>query len=965
MDYFSLQQEIELSGIESTGYLYEHKRTKARVCILKNADENKVFSISFRTPPEKSNGVAHIIEHSVLNGSVKYPIKDPFIQLGKSSLNTFLNAMTSPDKTTYPVASCNLKDFHNLMDVYMDAVFHPNIYQNSKIFDQEGWHYELLNEDEPITIKGVVYNEMKGAFSTPEQLLNRNIQTALFPNHPYGNDSGGIPEEIPDLTYEDFLDFHRKHYHPSNSYIFYCGDIDVEAELSRLHGYLEGFDYQKPETEIPAIIPWAEPKEYTLSYPLLSGENPENKAFFSLNYCMGLLPMEERLALSILEYLLLDAPGALLKERLTEKGLGEDIYGFFDSGIRESTFSITAKNIAEDRKQEFFDCVYESLTEIVKQKIEPKKLQAAINVFEFRLREADFGSMPKGIIFNFQILENWLYDQDPFAFFEYDQLFEKLRKIADQGGFEHYLEKYLIDNPYHCFIVMTPSTTMAAEKERELTERLAKYKAELSAEEIRALIQRNQELLAYQSEADSKEALATIPTLELSDIQREKSALIYTNEYQNGIHTLYHPANTSGIVYLKAFFEANWIREEQVPVVSLLASYLTSVSSKNYHYSQLSDEINEHTGGISTKLCTYNHKEDSDHFRVGLELKGKSFIGSLDKMLLLFDELLADPKFEDTKRLSDLIKETASQMQMNLVSGGHASASTRALSYYSKNAYFDELSSGISFYEFIQHWKQVSDNDLLELGHLMKKTLAEIMTKAKLTIAVTYAQANEETVRREIAAYIERHQQDFDYQPEGERNVLGNLKEAFITSGNVNYVAKAMNYKRFGYVYSGSFAVANNFLNTDYLWNKVRVEGGAYGGMSAIRRSGDMILVSYRDPNLADTYQVYEGIVKYFAELDVDTEEVKNAIIGTISGIDAPLTPSMENAKILGMYFSELTHEDEQKTRTEILDTTPEDIRKMSKLYEQVLSTDFICTVGTQKSIEQDGKLFAKIREIR
>lgn len=965
MEHFTLQQEIELPGIESKGYLLEHKETKARVCIIKNTDENKVFSICFRTPPHNSTGVAHIIEHSVLNGSEKYPIKDPFIQLGKTSLNTFLNAMTSPDKTTYPVASCNLKDFHNLMDVYMDAVFHPNIYHNPKIFEQEGWHYELFNEEDPVTIKGVVYNEMKGAFSTPEQLLNRNIQSALFPDHPYGYDSGGIPEEIPNLTYEEFIAFHHKHYHPSNSYIFYYGDIDVAEELERLNGYLQGFSYQLPDTEIPAIAPWTEPKEYHIEYPLMEGENPDNKFYFSLNYSLGFLSMEERLIMQVLEYLLLDAPGALLKEKLTEKGLGEDVYGFFDSGIRENTFSVTAKNIAENRKQEFFDCVQGTLQEIVKTGIDSQKILSAINIFEFRVREADFGSMPKGIIFNFQTLENWLYGENPFAFFEYDNLFASLRQLAKERGFENLIEKYIIQNPYRCFITMRPSLTMLAEQENKWVDKLAKYKDSLSPEQRQELIRRNEELLAYQNEADSKEAISCIPTLELSDIQREKPELQYTNEYQDGVHVLYHPANTSGIVYLKAFFEANWIAEEQIPIVSLLTSYLTSVSSKNYHYSKLSDEINEHTGGISTKFCSYNHKEDSDHFRVGIELKGKSFVSSFDKMLSLFDEIIAEPQFNDTKRLSDLLKETVSQMQMSLVSGGHISAITRALSYYSKNSYFEELSSGISFYEFIQHWKNASERDLLDLGNLMKKTLAEIIAKAKITLAVTYSHANEEQVRREISAYIERHQIDVDYHPEAERKVLSNQKEAFITSGNVNYVAKAMNYKRFGYLYSGSFAVANNFLNTDYLWNKVRVEGGAYGGMSAIRRSGDMILVSYRDPNIADTYQAYEGIVDYFAQFGSEEEEVKNAIIGTISGLDTPLTPSMENAKILGMYFSELTHQDEMKTRAEILDTTSEDIRKMSKLFEQVLNTDFICTVGSKKCIEKDTSLFNKIGEIK
>lgn len=964
MEHFTLQEERDLAEIESRAYLFVHKQTKARVCILKNKEENRVFSICFRTPPQDSTGVAHILEHSVLNGSAKFPLKDPFIQLGKTSLNTFLNAMTFPDKTLYPVASCNLKDLHNLMDVYMDAVFHPNIYHNPMIFDQEGWHYELLKAEDPITVKGVVYNEMKGAFSTPEQVLNRNIQICLFPDHPYGVESGGIPEEILNLTYEDFLAFHRQHYHPSNSYIFYYGDIDIEAELDRLDGYLEGFDYQAPKSEIPAVTAWTQRRDFDLEYPVLEAKNMDKKAYFSLNYCIGNLPVAQRMAMSVLEYLLLDAPGALLKEKLIGRGLGEDVYGFFDSGIREATFSVIAKHIDPSRKEEFLTCLTDSLKEIVAEGIEAKKLEAAINIFEFRLREADFGGTPKGIVFNFQIFENWLYDQDPLAFFDYDGLFTTLRDMIGKKGFEQCIQEYLLDNPYACFIKMTPSFSLMEEKEKALTDRLAAYKAALSDQDLKALIQKNQDLIAYQGQANSKEELASIPTLELSDIRREKDQLQVSKEYHNGSHLLWHPANTSGIVYVKAFFEANWIGEDQIPLVSLLASYLTSVSSKNYHYSALSDEINQNTGGISTGLVTYSHKDEADHFQIGIELRGKSFVQSLDKMLYLFDELLADPGFDDTKRLRDLIKETASQMQMSLVSGGHISAITRALSYYSQNAYFDDLSSGIAFYEFIQHWKAASDSDLLDLGHSLKRILAEIIDHGKITLAVTYSQGHEDRVRKDVHNFIDRHRVDAEYRPKMEGHVLGNQKEAFMTSADVNYVAKVMNYKRFGYTYSGSFAVANKLINTDYLWNKVRVEGGAYGAMSAIRRSGDMFLCSYRDPNIGQTYQAYEGLVKYFEDLDLDQEEVKNAIIGTISGLDTPLTPSMENAKILTMHFSELSHADEMQTRAEILDTKPEDIRKMSKLYEQVLSSDYICTVGAKKTIQDNEAFFLKLKEI-
>lgn len=964
MEQFQLIQEKDLLDIESKGFLYEHVKTKARVLFLKNNDENRVFCIGFRTPPHKDHGVAHILEHSVLNGSEKFPIKDPFIQLGKTSLNTFLNAMTYPDKTLYPVASCNLKDLHNLMDVYMDAVFHPNIYTNPKIFEQEGWHYELFDKKEAINIKGVVYNEMKGAFSTPEQLLNRNIRKAMFPNHPYGFDSGGIPENIPELSYEEFLDFHKSHYHPSNSYIYYYGDIDIESELERLEGYLEGFEFQNPQSDLPEITPWSEPKEYRMNYPLMEEENIEEKNFFSLSYAFGNLTMKEQLVMSILEYILLDAPGALLKERLLELGLGEDIYGFFDNGIREHSFCVISKNVHKDREEEFFRCIQDTLSEIVQNGIEEKKIQAAINVYEFLLREGDYGSTPKGIVFVSGILKNWLYDKDLFECFEYDELFHWLRQVSSERYLELCIEKYFLNNPYRCSIIMSPSLTYNEEKEAELSEKLRQLKASMSEAEIDALIQHTEELLAYQNTADSKENLAKIPTLQIEDIDREKPEIDYEVEYKNGGHILYRKANTSGIVYVRVFFECNWLPNEQLQIANLLSGYLTLVSSENYHYSELADEINDQTGGISSNLSAYPYKDDSDHFRLGLEVKGKSFAKSLPKLLGLIEEILKNPKFEDSKRLSDLIKEQASGMQMSLISGGHISAITRALSYFSKNGNYNETVSGISYYDFIQHWKQAKEEDLVDFGMLMKKTLQEILQKAKITISVTYSAADDEIVRKELSEFMDKHQYDFDYIPEAERVVLGNQKEAFITSGNINFVAKASNYKKYGYTYSGSYLVANQLLNTDYLWNKVRVEGGAYGGMSSIRRNGTVLLMSYRDPNIAETYKTFEGIPAYFEQLDMTEEDVKNAVIGTLSGSETPLTPSMQNSEVMTMYLTELSHADKMQTRHEILDTKLEDLQKMSKLFENVLESDYHCTVGSKQSIEKNAELFLKVKEI-
>lgn len=955
-----------LTGIASQGFVYEHLPTGAKICLIKNQDKNKVFSIAFRTPPFDDSGVAHILEHSVLNGSKRYPVKDPFIQMAKSSLNTFINAMTYPDKTVYPIASQNLKDYHNLMKVYLDAVFYPNIYQEPKIFQQEGWHYDCPSEDQPVIYKGVVYNEMQGVFSTPEQVLFRHVQKELFPNHPYGYDSGGVPEAIPTLSYERFLDFHKQYYHPSNSYIYYYGDIVIEDELRFLdEAYLKDFEKKEIDSAIPLIESWTQPRQKTLQYPVMDDENIDNKAYLSVHFLIGQVSLLDEVGLLILEYLLMEAPGALLKEKLLAAGYGEDIFADYDHSIRQGTWSIIAKNGRLERKEAFVQAVFEGLKELQEQGIDRRKLHSSLNNFEFKMREADFGSSPKGVVYNLKMLEGWLHGDDPLAIFDYDTLFEQLRVGVEEGLFEEYISRYLLTNQHYSVLCLEPSSTLAATKKQVSEQMLDDYKKQLSASELAALVSQTQELMAYQAEKDSPEAVASLPRLSLADIEQHKKFLDYQVEYKEDINILYHRANTSGIVYLKAFFDASWIDHHYLPMVKLLSTFLTVVSSKHHHYSALADEINDKTGGIGSALRIYSHKSDSNHFEAGLQLGGKSFTNRLGDLLNLLREILLEPDFTDVKRLKDLLNEERSDMQMAIVSDGHLMAAKRVLSYTSKMATYEDLTSGIAYYRFLESWAEKSETDLLELGHLLKKLCAEIVSQGKLTMAITYDESDESSVKMAVVDFLKTFRRESEWLSRQlpEQSVKQN--EAFITTGNINYVAQATNYKKYGYDYHGSYKVANRILSSTYLWDKVRVEGGAYGAMSEISRTGDILLVSYRDPNIEKTYERYLAAADYLMAFEEEQEALDSYIIGTISRLDHPLTPSMETARMMMLYFAELKQEDIERERAEIIKTTVTDIQRVGKVLKTTFADIKRCTFGTEEAINKDKACFERIEKVQ
>ena len=552
LNAYEVLQTEDLSDLKSKGTLLKHKKSGARVLLMENDDENKVFTIGFRTPPSDSTGVPHIMEHSVLCGSKEFPVKDPFVELVKGSLNTFLNAMTYPDKTVYPVASCNDKDFQNLMHVYMDAVFYPNIYQNDKTFRQEGWSYKLDNPDGELTISGVVYNEMKGAFSSPEGVLDRVVLNSLFPDNTYSVESGGDPEVIPELTYERFLDFHRKYYHPSNSYIYLYGDMNMEEKLRWLdEKYLSDFENEPVDSEIHLQKPFTEMKEVVQEYSIASEESEEDNTYLSYNKVIG-TTLDEKLylAFEILDYALLSAPGAPLKKALLDAGVGKDISGSYDNGVYQPIFSVISKNANVEQKEEFVRVIEDTLKDIVKNGINKKALRAGINYHEFRFREADFGNYPRGLMYGLQLFDSWLYDETkPFIHMQAIPTFEFLKEQVETGYFEELIQKYLLDNTHGSIVIIKPERGRTARMDKELADKLQAYKDSLSKEEIDALVKATKELEEYQEEESAPEDLAKIPVLGREDISRE-IAPIYNKELEtSGVKLVHHEVETNGIGY--------------------------------------------------------------------------------------------------------------------------------------------------------------------------------------------------------------------------------------------------------------------------------------------------------------------------------------------------------------------------------------------------------------------------------
>ncbi len=958
---YELLQRRALPDLHSEGYYFRHKKSGARVVVLANEDPNKVFYIGFRTTPQDSTGVAHIIEHTVLCGSEKFPVKDPFIELVKGSMNTFLNAMTYPDKTVYPVASCNDQDFKNLMDVYMDAVLHPNIYQEKNIFRQEGWHYELDDPEGELTLNGVVYSEMKGEYSSPDSVAERELQRSLYPDTPYSYDSGGDPDVIPDLTYEDYLDFHRRFYHPSNAYLYLYGDMDAEERLDWLdRAYLSAYEAIDPDSDIPMQPAFDAPRILEKEYPISNEESEEHHTYLTYNWSVGTnLDPVQYVAFDILSYALLNSHGAPVKQALLDAGIGDDIYGGYDGGIQQPVFTVIAKNAQRTDRDEFEKVIHRVLKEQAEQGIHRETLLSAINGAEFKFREADFGRFPKGLMFGLQMLDSWLYDETkPFLYLDELSVYEKLRAALDTGYFEDLIRTDLLENRHATIVSLIPRKGLNAEREQALKEHLAAYRASLGEEEIARLIAETAELAAYEEEPSAPEDLAKIPLLSREDMKKTADPFCNEEETLDGVPFLWHDYETNGILYLDYLFDLSHIPEEEVPYLGLLKTLLGCLDTADYSYVDLDNAINLHTGGITAEVSLFDRLESDRAYAPYFEIRIRTLVSNLEKAMDLAGSMMLRTCFDDEKRLFEVLAQTRSQMQSALQENGNSFALHRVMSYTFEKAHYDDLLGGIGQYRLLERIVDQFAEEKEDLKAALQSLLSRILQPGRLLVSVTGRRPEYEAVRRNASRITEGLYADEEAPGAARLVTPARVNEAFTDAGQVQYVAAGGTFSDKGFSWSGTLRVFRCIMNYDYLWMNLRVRGGAYGCGCTVGRTGEIGFASYRDPNLSRTLMVYRGVPEYLEEFEASERDMTRFVIGTFGEMDAPLTPRGQGRRSLAARIAGFTREMIQRDREEILAATAEDIRALAPLLRAALEGSYRCVIGSEEKIREESELF-------
>ena len=953
----------KLSEMNGQGYLLQHVKTGARVLLVDNDDENKVFCIGFRTPPANSKGVQHIIEHTVLCGSKKYPVKDPFVELCKSSLNTFLNAMTYPDKTLYPVASCNDKDFQNLMDVYLDAVFNPNIYDKEEIFKQEGWHYEMESADAPLTINGVVYNEMKGVYSSADSCAGRAVTESLYPDSIYSKDSGGAPTDIPMLTREEYLQYHSDYYHPTNSYIYLYGNIDFNEKLDYIdREYLSKYERKEVDSTIKEQKSFDAPRSYTSYYAVSEDEELEGNTYLSYNTVIGKsTDVMLNTAFDILCYTLLDAPGAPLKKAIVDTGICAEVDSNYEDEIMQPEFSIIARNSDEDCKDVFINTIDETLRKLVSEGLDKKSLAAAVNHFEFKHKESNYGRYPKGLIVGLDVMGSWLYDEnEAFTRFSLDPVYKELRENIDKGYFEEVIRKYILDNPHKTYGVTKPDREINKKREEELNRKLEEIRSGMSAEEIDRLVKDTAHLKAYQEEPSPAEDIEKIPMLEIADIKKEARKLKNRVTEVDGVKVVQHEIFTNGISYMEFTFDTSELTGEEIGMSALLCEILKYVETDNYSEGQLSNEIDTRTGGIAFGTCVTNL--ESGGAVPGFYAKMKCFDDKVADGIELVGEILFRSHITDKKRLKELIAETKANIKTDLLESGHITASLRAASYLNASNALKDKQEGIDYYRLIDGLDRDFDNIYDELAGKLEGVLKKILKKANLTVSY----ASERKAEKALAGALAKFEAGLSNEAAGNpaKMELKVLNEGFTAASQVQYCAMAADFKKEGLPYSGALNILRIIFGYDYLWINVRVKGGAYGCSGSFSRSGVALMSSYRDPNLTETYDIFKNAVKYVENFDANDRDMTKYIIGTIGSIDTPMTPQSEAGFSYACYLAGITDEQLQKERDEILTADSATIRALAPYVRTLTTSPAICAVGGEDKVSKSTEIFNSIESL-
>jgi presequence protease len=956
---YRLNEKRFVKEVNADCYLLEHIKSGARVLKIAADDPNKTFSIAFRTIPESDAGTPHIMEHAVLNGSENFPVKSPFDILSKGSLNTFLNAMTSDDYTVYPVASMNMTDYFNLMHVYLDAVFNPLIYTDRRIFMQEGWHYELTEESDPVEYKGVVYNEMKGAFSNPEREMWYRIQQNLFPENGYRFSSGGYPVAIPTLTYEDFIRFHQKHYHPSNSYIFLYGDGDLQKELTFIdREYLSKYDKTEPPLLPTMNAPFREVKEVTASYSVIDGAPTSQQTYLTMSWVIGSgSDPATVMALDILADVLVNQESAPLRKALQESGIGKDISAACQN-MHQNLFSIVVKNANPGDKDNFRNVIMKTLDQVRKNKIDRETLEGSLNRLEFRLREGN--DAQKGITYNMQIINNWLYANDPFPALEYEQLISGVKQALEGTYLEDIIQKDLIENPYGLILMLEPKPGLEKEIGDHITAALSVYKKKLAPTGIDSVIKTTADLIAFQQQEDSPEAIATIPLLKLSDIGTEAAWFEAGVQDLSGIQQLYFNEFTNRVIYMNFMFDLRALPEDKLPYAVILADMLGKLDAGTYDYEQLDKKININTGGYSNSLNYYLPGQDDNQLMPKFRVNLKTTAVKLDTALHLLSIILSDTRFENKDRVLELLKRHQSQVETSMTQNGLGVAVNRLESYYSRRGVFADKTRGLDYYRFITKLTRDYKSDPGKVITELKQVYVMLFTRDNLIAATTCSETDYRLYSASFGSLVNvlpdrpvtNHSWALTPDPKN---------EGILTASKVQYVLQGFDYRKLGMIWNGKWNVLSQIMSTDWLQTQIRVIGGAYGGWSALGRNGTAYFASYRDPNLKETLDNYKATADYLSRFSADSTAMTRYIIGTISNLDYPLTPSQKGDMAFRWFLDNTTRVQLQQERDEVLATTVEDIRSMSRVVSRILDQNSFCVYGNDEKLRSSRGLFKNL----
>ncbi|XP_050211088.1 presequence protease 1, chloroplastic/mitochondrial-like [Mercurialis annua] len=964
---FEKVSEEFITECKSKAVLFRHKKTGAQVMSVSNDDENKVFGIVFRTPPKDSTGIPHILEHSVLCGSRKYPLKEPFVELLKGSLHTFLNAFTYPDRTCYPVASTNTKDFYNLVDVYLDAVFFPKCVEDHQTFQQEGWHFELNDPSEEISYKGVVFNEMKGVYSQPDNILGRTAQQAVFPDNTYGVDSGGDPEVIPQLTFEQFQEFHQKYYHPSNARIWFYGDDDPVERLRILSEYLDMFDASSSPNE-SKVIPqqlFVEPVRIVETYPAGEGGDLKKKHMVCLNWLLSDKPLdlETELALGFLDHLMLGTPASPLRKILMESGLGDAIVGGgMEDELLQLQFSIGLKNVAEDAIKEVEELIMSTLKKLAEEGFETDALEASMNTIEFSLRENNTGSFPRGLSLMLRSMGKWIYDKDPFEPLKYEKpLMDLKARIAKEGAkavFSPLIEKFILQNPHRVTVEMRPDPEKASRDEAAEREILEKVKASMTEEDLAELARATQELRLKQETPDPPEALKTVPSLSLDDIPKEPIRIPTEVGDIDGVKVLRHDLFTNDVLYAEVVFNMRLLKQELLPLVPLFCQSLLEMGTKDLSFVQLNQLIGRKTGGISVYPFTSSvrgQEEPCSH----LIVRGKSMAGRAEDLFDLVNRVLQEVQFTDQQRFKQFVSQSKARMENRIRGSGHGIAAARMDAKLNVAGWISEQMGGISYLEFLQGLEKKVDQDWPSVSSSLEEIRTSLLSRNSCLVNLTADGKNLTNSEKYVGKFLNLLPSNSVAENAvwNARLALGN--EAIVIPTQVNYVGKAANLYDTGYQLNGSAYVISKFISNTWLWDRVRVSGGAYGGFCDFdTHSGVFSFLSYRDPNLLKTVDVYDGTGDFLRELEMDDDTLTKAIIGTIGDIDGYQLPDAKGYSSLLRHLLGITEEERQRRREEILSTSLKQFKEFGDAIDAVKNKGVVVAVASPDDVDAANKEF-------